>query len=217
MKIAMVESCGMAEQGARCWAAQLGSCVAKCGVTMPVRGDLFFDVESVISTARERWLSRIGHMSSILEGVDRGPSQVRARSDDDRKGFKALVYFRWFAAEDGDLRSTFWYNLNRPEQISTVACFRMGCHWLDVENGRISRPRVPRSQRTCKCCGLGAREDEIHVLHCPLYVGLRWKHGMFLKFEGVEVIGEDKMMREDMNITSSPSDARVFVKVWLVF
>ena len=208
VKVAMGESYDMSigQHGGTCWAAQLAMCMAKCGVTMPDRGDRSVDVDDIMNTARERWLSKIDYRRCAHEGVDRGMSEVRAMDDGDSKGFKTLVYFKWFAAEDVDLKSTFWYNLNTPKQISIVARFRMGCHWLDVENGRISRPRVPRSQRICKCCTLRAREDELHVLHCPLYVGLRWTHSVFFKGDKIGTVGEDQMMKEDMNITSSSSD-----------
>ena len=212
VKVAMVESCDMkiGQHGVTCWAAQLAMCMTKCGVTMPDMGDRSVDVDDIMSKARERWLSKIDYRRCTHKGVDRGLSEVRAMGDDDSKGFKTAVYFKWFAAEDVDLKSTFWYNLNKPKQISILARFRMGCHWLDVENGRMSRPRVPRSQRICKCCKLRAREDEMHVLHCPLYAGLRWMHGVFFKAGKIGTIGEDRMMKEDMNISSSSSHAAGF-------
>ncbi len=35
---------------------------------------------------------------------------------------------------------------------------------------------IARSQRLCKCCDFRSREDELHVLSCPLYREARAKY-----------------------------------------
>ena len=131
-----------------------------------------------------------------------GCSRVRSRSDQERDGFKLLTYSTWFDDQQGDVKSTFWFNLNRPEQIKTMACFRLGSHWLNVETERFGKPILPRSQRLCKCCKLGAREDELHLLYCPLYVGLRFTHGISFQSN----IDEDVCMKSSMNCRGNALD-----------
>jgi len=77
----------------------------------------------------------------------------------------------WFLDESCELRNTFWFNLNRYEQISDIARFRMGSHWLNVEMGRFNG--IPRSKRLCSCCDRSEVEDEMHLLICPMYDHIR--------------------------------------------
>jgi hypothetical protein len=77
----------------------------------------------------------------------------------------------WFLDESCELRNTFWFNLNRYEQISDIARFRMGSHRLNVEMGRFNG--IPRSKRLCSCCDRSEVEDEMHLLICPKYDHIR--------------------------------------------
>ena len=203
VKLAMVESCELFKTGVKqCWAAHLSTCTQKCEIDVIGLGYSSLDVEDIVQTARAKWLSRVGYWSSTTghhQVHQGGLSQVRLQSNDERVGFKVMVYSRWFASEESDVKSTFWFSLNRPDQISTVARYRMGCHWLEVENGRISRPFVPRDQRLCRCCNLKAREDELHILYCPLYAGLRYDFGLSVNADRVKEVGEDRVMNELMN------------------
>ena len=55
--------------------------------------------------------------------------------------------------------------------------FRMGCHSLPVEQGRLGRPSVPRHLRRCMLCAACAVGDERHcVFDCPCFRDLRQEH-----------------------------------------
>ena len=60
------------------------------------------------------------------------------------------------------------------ERVRAVARVRMGVHWLNADRVKA----LPRSQRVCKCCRLRVREDELHLLECPVYADLRQRHGI---------------------------------------
>lgn len=87
------------------------------------------------------------------------------------------------------------------EVLCVMAQIRVGWVRLEVQAGRLARPKVPRGQRLCKLCAanpewrqllvarVGAHsvvEDTLHfVLECPAYDGLRdncaaypltWRH-----------------------------------------
>ena len=36
------------------------------------------------------------------------------------------------------------FHLHAPEQIRDMAQFRLGSHWLEVQRGRCTEPRLPR-------------------------------------------------------------------------
>lgn len=83
------------------------------------------------------------------------------------------TYHRWFARPE---------SLQRPgsllQQPLSARClrtflrFRMGCHNLPVVLGRWER--VPRAQRLCMQCDLGAVGDERHfVFECPALQNIR--------------------------------------------
>ena len=195
VKLAMQESYELAKGGVRdCWVGHLAKCVGKFGVDLFGRSDFILDVNEVLDVAQAQWQAR---MLGNLQPEDGVRGMVRSLSDDVHVGFKTITYFRWFADVESDIKTTFWYALNRPEQISTVARFRMGCHWLNIENDRIAKPYTPRSRRLCRCCEMGVREDELHVLECPLYQDLRCAHGV-LSYKGV-CGSEDTVMKEHMN------------------
>jgi hypothetical protein len=195
VKMAMQESYALANRGLRdCWVGHLAKCLGKFGVDLFGRSDFILDVNEVLDVVHAQWQAR---MLGRLQPEDGVRGMVRSRSDDARVGFKTLTYFRWFADGECDIKSTFWYALNRPEQITTIARFRMGCHWLNIENDRIAKTYTPRSLRLCRCCDMGVREDEMHVLECPLYQDLRCAHGV-LSYNGVGG-NEDAVMQEHMN------------------
>lgn len=105
---------------------------------------------------------------------------------------------------DGDITTKFWYNLADCEQIKTIAQFRMGSHWLNVEQERCGVKSILRSKRLCKCCSLRVREDELHVLSCPLYHDLRRQYGRLfvsgmLQIENTVSCNIDAAMRGFMN------------------
>jgi hypothetical protein len=49
-----------------------------------------------------------------------------------------------------------------PDVARDVSRLKLSSHWLKVETGRWHR--VPRGERVCGMCGVGAVQDEKHVL-----------------------------------------------------
>ena len=87
----------------------------------------------------------------------------------------------------------------------------MGVHWLGIETGR--HVHTTRSDRLCTCCDLHAREDEVHLLLCPFYEGVRSKYPHF--FHNIDVMlgmrspgVYDEMMLSVMNPTDTTYDAK---------
>ena len=77
----------------------------------------------------------------------------------------------------GRSANTFWYNLDKFPHIQMVAKYQLGFHWLNIKTERRNRAHVPRSTRVCRCCDMGEREDEAHLLACPCYEALRQRFG----------------------------------------
>jgi hypothetical protein len=148
------------------WCANLRKCMQKLDIQLNAGQDI--DERMVMDRAQAMWVSRLGSMTRV--------ESVRSIPDSVSKDFKAITYFSWFAAEMGPDRK-FWFHLNRADLIKTVARYRMGNSWLEIESGRYQR--VPRSLRVCPCStciGALRREDEAHLMVCPLYEGLREKY-----------------------------------------
>jgi hypothetical protein len=178
VKMAMLESTEILAGPGSSWAADFFQCLQKLGVSAGV--DNLVDEQSVIQRARDLWLSRQG----CVQAVER----VRDIPDTVHKNIKATTYMTWFAS-GRDSRSRFWYHLDMRSHIKIVAKFRMGCSWLNIETGRWQK--VPRSGRVCgcsTCVGMGRREDEAHLIECPLYMPLLTKYHL------------DECIRDDMDI-----------------
>ena len=118
------------------------------------------------------------------------PCAVRAAPAAFSKGFKLFTYERWFAVDVWERKSSWMFHLQNPQHIRVTAQFRLGSHWLQIEQGRHAKPKQRRGQRTCQwCSGQGRREDEAHLLECPHYTELRarlmpefeagWDYGQF--------------------------------------
>ena len=184
VKTAMLDSVDMAKLNRNCWAHQLRKCLLReAGV------DIFHHVEdalcisAVMKNATAKWMQgnaiclpdTLSNQSSrVVRGV---PDTIEGRHV---QGFKWFTYQRWFQASHADKRSTFWYSLSHFRDIQVVAQFRLGVHWLNVEWGRFQGK--PRSERVCDCCdreGSADREDELHLLACPMYYFTRMDNGLF--------------------------------------
>jgi hypothetical protein len=65
----------------------------------------------------------------------------------------------------------------------SLSRFRCSNHRLEVECGRHAKPEsVPRGDRVCHLCPLGAVEDEDHLLLvCPTHHDIRCKFGQQLR------------------------------------
>jgi hypothetical protein len=171
VKAALCEGYDLALQDqARCssWVKDLMRCLDRLGVHLRVRDCI--SVKEVEDKAYHMWLSRFGVLDSGLA--------VRDIPERDRRNFKVLTYLRWFATDD-PVYERFWFHLHRADMVKVVAQYRMGSHWLDIETGRLNG--IPRYQRVCRCCG-SEREDEAHLLVCPVYEELRIDYN---------VVGED--------------------------
>ena len=90
------------------------------------------------------------------------------------KGAKLSTYFAWFF-RPSQLR--FEPYLDIPMSISRLRFlmqFRMGSHFLPVEQGRLARPMVPRQLRRCMLCNTHATGDERHyVFDCLHFAHIR--------------------------------------------
>jgi hypothetical protein len=64
----------------------------------------------------------------------------------------------------------------------SLSRFRCSNHRLEVECGRHAKPEsVPKRDRVCRMCSLGAVEDENHMLlMCPAHHDIRCKFGQQL-------------------------------------
>lgn len=114
----------------------------------------------------------------LVDWVHDNMSVVRSCPITRHRGFKLLTYKQWFhGCDQHHLNSHTWTHLATYEQVRTVALFRLGAHWLNIERQRYHPNRVEhRNARLCKCCNLGVVEDEAHfLLYCPCYDSLR-KH-----------------------------------------
>jgi hypothetical protein len=68
-------------------------------------------------------------------------------------------------------------NLHAPERMRAMAQFRLGSHWLAVQQGRFERhPDITDAVLHAQI------EDELHVLlECPLYADLRGRYEVFTR------------------------------------
>jgi len=123
-------------------------------------------------------IARLRSRSAVPNDANDAHSVVRSIPVHESRGFKQFTYMRWFAAEaDGHKSHLWWYNLQHADDIQVLAQFRLGAaHWLNIENGRHARPRIPRDHRLCTCCELGVVEDALHITECSMYEGARLKY-----------------------------------------
>jgi hypothetical protein len=91
--------------------------------------------------------------------------------------FKFITYCKRFRPPEEGKKLLFGYHLLKPLEVRTMAAFRMSAHKLRVETGRHGR-REHRHDRVCTLCDSGQVEDELHVLECMAYHGLRFQFGL---------------------------------------
>jgi hypothetical protein len=197
VKCAMNQNRELALGGAECWSSHLNQCLTRYNFHfLAQENNQKVSVQEVMNLIEDDW--RLGGVEKLPEGL----VSVRAQPDEKRIGFRLLTYTKWFApGGQADPKSTFWYTLSSPKQISTVARFRLGSHNLCVgEHGKA------RSQRVCPCCDTNDREDEFHALFvCTAYSDLRMGFpGLFRIYQkavsdGVASSGNDNMMQLCMN------------------
>jgi hypothetical protein len=183
-----------------CWASLFVKCLRDVGAVQTfdeVRnastGSLInFDVPIIVQKMVEQWSQY--EWADMAIAAESGP--VRACPGNVRDGFKLHTYHRWFRADAFEKKHSFMYHLQRHDHIQVVAQFRMGAHWLNVEMMRHGG--VPRDRRLCTCCDQKAREDEMHIMECPLYATLRTQHADV--FGDIAMDGfDDECVRRVMN------------------
>lgn len=160
--------------GEGAWAAQMNrlwqSTTGTGGGTQLWEGDGHWDADASWAHMEEMEVAGTRRgveecMEQALGGEDAG-SWVRACPDSAREGFKAFKYHRWF--EQDRQRGLVLHHIAEVGNIRTLAQFRCGSHSLDCE---LARAAGPRSTRTCRFCGSGEVEDELHMVLCE-----RWRH-----------------------------------------
>jgi hypothetical protein len=142
-----------------------------------VRHHLQIDVTALTQALMDAWVRYERRRQPQADWTHEWLS-VRAAPASFSTGFKFYVYWSWFAPPESERQGSYTHHLHQPEHIRVLAQFRLGCHWLAIEQGRRARLRVPRAERCCPACP-GVVEDEAHLLECPLYAGyagpFRWE------------------------------------------
>jgi hypothetical protein len=180
VKSALVDSCSLALHGKKSWAKSLSNLLPHL---------------DILSTPQQKI-----SLPPLTPPPPPPPhsSPLRTIPDSIRSNFKLLTYSTWFHSDLTPPNSTWWTQLNRPKYIRAVAQFRLGSHQLNIETQRWGRERLPRSLRMCKCCNLGIREDELHILYCPYYFDVRCDHNIHIPSDTNSV---DTTMNHIMNNT----------------
>ena len=76
---------------------------------------------------------------------------------------KSLTYIHWFKESAKPHISFYSKNKNLSlEDIKSIARFRLGSHYLEVEQGRFSN--TPWHNRICKRCSSNSVDDAYHLL-----------------------------------------------------
>ena len=160
----------------RLWAHHFTTCMERLGIAW---GDADgkpqqIDAGAVSQLMLTRWESR--EWRAVEEATQDGPPwmfenvSVRAAPASFSTGFKQYTYQEWFAPWDWVRKETWMHCLHKPERIKAMAQFRLGSHWLAIQQARFQG--VPRHLRCCTHC-VGMIEDELHLLECPMYSDLR--------------------------------------------
>ena len=162
----------------RMWSSSFTHCMDELGIAWrDAQGaPQKVDVPGIEHRMAERWQQREwGRTDDLGAAWALQPCTVRAAPDSFSAGFKLYTYAAWFAP-DAWVRGESWTrHLTRRDHVRVMAQFRLGSHWLQIQQGRFTR--TPRSQRCCVHCP-GCIEDEAHVLQCPRYADLRARYGV---------------------------------------
>ena len=158
------------------WSHHFTKCMDELGIAWqsPLGIKLNIDCKGLVQAMMARWRSFEG--KDAQRTVSQQPPAawlqaactVRAAPVSFHKGFKRFVYEQWFAPDVWRRKECWAYHLHKPEHIRTLAQFRMGSHWLEVQRGRGTRQRVDRCCHQCHTI-----EDELHLFECPMYSDAR--------------------------------------------
>jgi hypothetical protein len=177
------------------WAFHFTTCMNELGIMwqnengspQPV------DLSSICTRMEQKWHATDWDVvDNVHDEWSLDQQAVRAAPMSYSTGFSRFTYMNWFAAEEW-VRNEHWStHLHKREHINAVAQIRLGSHWLDIQQGRMARPRRPRNMRCCKHCA-GIVEDEAHLLECPGYADLRQRFGI-----DTCINPSDRLMRDFM-------------------
>jgi hypothetical protein len=180
---ACVDDIAMA--GAGCtsaWSSHLAKCMGDVGCASEQQAMLSgrqVKVDAVVNAfktkqAADAWAGA-DHLAEQYGGVRDVPDTARG-------GFKHHVYAQLFAPKQ-ERCAIYTSMLWDRKQITAMSRLCLGSHSLGVESARHAMDEsgklmvVPRSQRLCKMCSMGDRDDEYHMLCvCPAFTHLRSKH-----------------------------------------
>ena len=164
-----LDCCGAAVGSSqRNWAWSMFKAVRATGYELGIRAD---DMDVIDVPALQQHI--IQQQESSWRDLDICPRtcpSTRSRS---------CTYARWFARPPRQHARSL---LNIPVSASCMKQFlrfRMGCHRLPRDEGSWARPKVPRIERVCQLCSVGALGDEQHlVFECAELQCFReqWSH-----------------------------------------
>ena len=194
LHVAMKENMQLAADSSVCyrdrqrlWGYHFMRCMTGLGVSWRNEDGQFQPIKTgdVIELAVQKWYNyEWGAVEQMVQGTawarNSNGCVVRA-APSSMSGFKQLVYQQWFAddVKDSDDEMTKWarytFTLRSYPLTRIMAQFRLGSHWLNVQQGRFRG--IDRAGRVCPRCTCDI-EDEMHVFACPLYNGLRDKYGI---------------------------------------
>ena len=123
------------------WAAGVVKQYASLGLASPFSGG---DIRCINAHGFQK--AQLAREKSVWDGLHISPrSAPLARA-------KLCTYLRWFAWPDC-LSVEPYYELPLPiTKLRSLIHFRVGCHSLPIEHGRLARPHVPRQLRWCTLC-----------------------------------------------------------------
>jgi hypothetical protein len=140
---------------------------------------LKIDIASLATAMHQRWQACEGAQAARLTRGDpawvQDPLSVRAAPNSASCGFKGYVYDKWFRPQEWIKQESYLHHLNNSADIRIVAQFRLGAHWLRIQQDRGRA--VARDRRVCLHC-MDKVEDELHLLECPLYAQARATAGL---------------------------------------
>jgi hypothetical protein len=81
---------------------------------------------------------------------------------------KSLTYNHWFKESSKPQIPFYSKNKNLSfEDVKSIAHFRLGSHYLEVEQGRFSN--ISWQNRICKCRSSNTVDDACHLLQCDFF------------------------------------------------
>ena len=123
-------------------------------------------IESI--NGQEFRLALVQRQQRVWESVHESPRTAPS------KGAKLCTYHRWFSPPD-KLHAAPCYELPMPIiKLRALLQFRLGSRVLPVEQGRFSRPQVPRNLRRCSLCSTRSVGDEsLYLFECSKFNDIR--------------------------------------------